>query len=252
LKRKLLLLPALLLFAACTAEDDPVVPPGPDVYTATGDFHNLLVGNGSIDTRTSFLQGNIVRLGDYILPNGAARDRGLVLNSPAQAVALRFYLTEGDGTFLNPGEVFNLNNRGDYAFMAFGDVRDESGPTRPTLLQMDALADPPAGAVRFRFFHALAGWTGAVDVHVNGRVLANVRYGHETAPVLFDARSAGEDSLVVVPAGEDPGGPYALWADRGADLFDAGTPYEVVLVHEPLDLYYGDVAGRYRVIILAQ
>jgi hypothetical protein len=115
---------------------------------------------------------------------------------------------------------------------------------------MDALADPPAGRVRFRFSHALTGWTGAVDVHVNGQVLANVRYGHEFPSVVFDARPAGRDSLVVVPTGEDPDGPFALWAERGADLFDADGAVEAILTHEPFDLYHGDIAGAYEVLLL--
>jgi len=242
----------LVLVVGCSSEDDPVLPETPDVYTATGDFHNLLVGDGSVDTRTSFRQGNIVTLGDNIVPNGAALDRGLLLNSPAQAVALQFLLTNGDGAYLNAGEVFNVNSRGDYVFLAIGDVQDASGPYRPTLLQMDALAEPQGGEVRFRFFHALTGWTGAVDVHVNGRVLENVRYGHAIAPVLFDARPAGQDSLVVVPVGEDPDGPFALWESRGSDLFDGGTAYEAILTHEPFDLYHGDIAGDYELLLIEQ
>jgi len=251
MKRILLLLPLLLLTAACSTEDDPVVPPGPDGYTALGDFHNLLVGDGAIDTRASFRQGTDVALGDHILPNGAALGRTLLLDSPAQADALTFFLTEGDGTVLNRGEVFNLNNTGEFVFLALGDVRMTDGQTRPTLLQMDALAPPPADRVRLRFSHALTGWTGAVDVHVDGEVLADVRYGHEFAPVTFFARAAGQDSLVVVPAGEDPDGPYVLWEARGEDLFAGGNAYEAFLVHEPFQSVHGDIAGAYEVVFRA-
>ena len=113
---------------------------------------------------------------------------------------------------------------------------------------MDALAEPPALRVRFRFTHALAGWTGAVDVHVNGQVLSNVRYGHESADVAFYARDAGQDTLVVVPASLQPDGPYVLWSRRGADLFDEGDVVDAFFVHETHDPYRGDVTGDYRVI----
>jgi len=254
MKRWFLLVGGILLAAmgGCTEEGDPVLPPVPGVYTATGDFFNLLVGDGSVDTRTSFRQGNDIKLGDHILPNGGAIDRGLLLGSPAQASALRFFLTEGDSTILNPGEVFNLNSGGDYVFLALGDVRHTSGETRPTLLQVDALADPPTGQVRFRFSHALTGWTGAVDVHVNGEILENIRYGDESEPIVFDARVAGQDSLVVVPTGEDPDGPLALWGDRGDDIFDAGETIDAFLVHEPHLGVNGDVAGDYEVLFVQQ
>lgn len=244
----MILLAILFLATGCASEDDPVVPENPDVYTATGDFFNFLVGDGSIDTQASFRQGNDIKLGDYILPNGAATNRGLLLDSPAQASSLRFFLTKGDSTILNPGEIFNLNNRGDYVFLAIGDVMDQGGQTRPTLLQMDVLADPPPGKVRFRFSHALTGRTGAVDVHVNGETLTNVRFGHESAAILFDAAPAGQDDLVVVPTGQDPNGPEVLWAARGDDLFDDGDAIDAFFAHKPHDLYYGDIVGTYEVL----
>ena len=244
-----LLFPALILVGGCSPENDPVVPENPDLYTATGDFHNFLVGDGSIDTRASFRQGNDIKLGDHIVPNGASTNRGLLLDSPAQASSLKFFLTEGDSTVLNQGEIFNLNNRGDYVFLAIGDVQDPSGQTRPTLLQMDALSDPPLNQVRFRFSHALTGWTGAVDVHVNGEILTNVRYGHESEAILFDARAADQDTLIVVPTGQDPDGVHVLWNARGVDLFDEGDAVDAFFAHEPHDSYFGDIVGEYQVLI---
>jgi len=173
----------------------------------------------------------------------------LLLASAVQASSLMFFLTEGDSTILNPGEVFNLRTTAKYVFLALGDVMDSVGPTRPTLMQMDTLVDPSPDWVRFRFSHALTGSTGPIDVYVNGVVIANLSYGRASAPVDFPARAAGGDSLIVVPAGDPPDGPTVIWKNLGGDLFDADRTYDAFLAHKPQGGIHGDIFGAAEVLL---
>lgn len=245
----LLALAVLVLLAGCSSEDDPTVPQNPQVFTATGNFHNFIVADGTVDTRLSFRQGTDINLANHIVPNGTAIDRGLLLNSANTAAAINFFLTDGDGTLLNQGEVFNLTADAKYVFMALGNLYTTQGQTRPTLMQLDALEAPPAGQVVFRFTHALAGTPDPVDVHVNGQVIRNLVYGRASAPLAFPARASDMDSLIVVPTGVDPAGGGTLLRIVDQSLFLADRDYEAIFAHLPRLGFNGDINGTGKLFL---
>ena len=45
-----------------------------------------------------------------------------------------------------------------------------------------------------------------VDIHVNGQTISDLNYAEASAPVSFAARSADQDTMLIVPAGEAPNG----------------------------------------------
>jgi hypothetical protein len=232
------------VIGGCSGDEDPVVSPEPEVYTASGNFHNFLVGDGTIDTRLSFRQGADISLANHIMPNGAAIDRSMLLADPKQNTPLSFYLSGGDGTILNSGEVFSVERDRRYIFVALGDISAASGQLAPTLLQMDALEAPPAGQVVFRITHALAGSPGPIDVYVNDQVISNLEYGAHSQPVAFDARAANQDDLIVVPAGVTPDGSNEIWNSQDASLFVADRDYEALMGHVASMGFNGNINGR--------
>jgi hypothetical protein len=245
----LLSLLSLCVMTGCSSEDDPVVPTNPQIFNATGNFHNFLVADGSVDTRLSFRQGPDINLANHIVPNGTATNRNLLLDNRETASAINFFLTDGDGTLLNQGEVFNLTADARYVFMALGHLYTVQGQTRPTLLQLDALAAPPAGQVAFRFTHALAGTPGSVDVHVNDQVIQNLVYGKASNTLVFSAREPDKDSLIVVPTGVDPAGGNTLIQIVDQSLFLADRDYEAILAHLPRLGFNGDINGGARLFL---
>ncbi len=250
--RKTLLIIAgivLLLIAGCS-DDDPVTPPKAKIYTAAGNFHNFLVADGAVDTRLSVLQGADINIANHIVPNGAAINRGLLLDKPQVTSSLSFFLSGGDGTILNPAEVFPLEHDQRYIFMALGNIYTAQGQLKPTLMQMPALAAPAAGKVAFRFTHALAGAPGPVDVHVNGQIITNLVFGKASATVTFDARAAGEDTLIIVPTGVEPDGNNEIWKDTGSTTFLADRDYESIMAHNARDAFNGDINGTVQVFLL--
>lgn len=245
--RILKLLVALVCVAmavGCSSDDDPVTPPQPDVYTASANLHNFVVGDGQTNTQLSFRQGADINLANHIVPNGAAVNRQFLLDDPQQNSAVTFFQSLGDGTILNPGETFSLERDKQYVFMALGSIMTASGPLAPTLVQMDALELPPSGKVIFRITNALAGSPDPVDVHVNGIVVEGLAFGSHSSALEIDAREENQDEIVIVPAGETPNGSNEIWNSTGTTLFRQGLDYEAVLGHVATLGFNGNINGR--------
>jgi hypothetical protein len=239
---------ALILNVGCSSDDDPVVVPPVDLFTAHGDFINLLVGDGTVDTRMNVRMGLDLTVAHQVMPNGAAVFQDLLLAATPETASIGFLLSNGDGTILNDGEQFSLTRDRSYVFMAMGHIDTTSGAIQPKLLQLDPLASPGTGKVQFRFIHALAGNPIAVDVHVNGELISNVAFGTASAPVTFDARSVGKDDLVIVPANVVPDGSNEIWKSSGQILFFEGSHYDAVLAHHPRTIFDGDASGQAAIL----
>lgn len=235
----------LVMVSSCgdSEDDGPTTPPQPDVYTASANLHNHVVGDGTLDTQMSFRQGEAVNLANHIVPGGVALDRGLLLDDPSQISGIEMFLTGGEGTALNPGDEFTLERDRRYVFIALGSLAAASGQLRPQLVQLDALPEPGSGKVVFRFTHALAGSPDPVDVYVNGEVARNLSFAQSSPEIEFDARSAGEDTLIIVATGVIPDGSNEIYRAEGATLFQSGLDYEAVLGHRPRNGFNGDING---------
>ena len=251
-RRFILIFAAVTLFVSvgCSSDDTTVVVPPVDFYEAHGDFTNLLVGDGSVDTRMNVHLGSALNIANEILPNGTALDRGLLLAAPQETASIGISLFFGDGTVLNTGEQFPLTRDRSYVFMAVGHVSETQGVLKPTLLQLTPLASPGYGKVQFRFVHALAGNPIPVDVHVNGEIITNVAFGSASAAVTFDARSAGQDSLLVVPTGVTPDGSNEILKSTGHILFFMDTHFDAIMSHHPRSVFDGDVSGQAVLLLI--
>lgn len=235
----------LVLLAACGGTDT-IAPPQPEYFTATGDFWNFVVLDGSLDTRITVHQGEQFMPADQVLPGGGATARNLTLTAESQNVSLGFFLSYTDSTVQNPGETFPTAEGRHHVYVAMGRPWTTNAAVAPTIVQMDPVAEPDAGHVAVRFVHALAGAPGAVDVHVNGQTFSGLAFGQETGTITFPTRGAGQDSLYVMPAGAAPDPDTALWKNLGGSLFANGARYDCFLGHLPQDLYNGDAGGAIR------
>ncbi len=240
----LMMTTTVLVLGACSSDDDVVVPPNIDIYTAQGNFHNYLVGDGQVNTNLSVQMGLGLVVANHVVPGGVAISRTLLLDDPAQTSPLEIFLTLGDGTILNSGETFPLVSNQRYVFMALGDVNSSQGQLQPTFLQLNPMAAPPAGEVNFRFTHAMAGSPDPVDVYVNGEIISGLSFGNVSDVHTFSARSSGQDSLLVVPAGEIPNGTNEIWHSINSTLFSAGLDYETILAHVANEGFNGDIGGN--------
>lgn len=239
----------LCLVGGCSDDDEIVVPPA-ELYEASGDISNFLVGDGTVDTRMSVQLGSTLDVVKNVPPNSTHLGAEFLLGSEQETAAIGISLSTGDGTVLNAGEEFTLDRDRHYLFMAIGLINEATGPRKPTLLQMTPLAKPGVSKVQFRFVHALAGNPQAVDVHVNGEVISNVEYGAVSAPVTFTARPVGQDELAVVPAGVTPDGTNEIWLSTGHLLFFMDEHYDGVLAHHPKSYFDGDVNGQPAMVII--
>jgi len=221
-----------------------------DLYEAHGDFANLMVGDGTIDTRMSVQLGTEVTVADQVLPNGIALDRTLLLGAAQESAYIGITLSNGSGTILNEGEEFSLTADRHYVFFAFGHIDEIQGALKPTLLKLNPLASPGVSRVQLRFVHGLAGNPNPVDVHVNGEVIESVAYGSASTPVIFEARPVGQDSLLVVPAGVTPNGSNEIWKSTGQILFYMDSHYEAVLSHHANSLFDGDILGQASLLLV--
>jgi hypothetical protein len=247
-KRFLWIVPVFLGLALMTgcgdsSDDGPTTPPDPEIYTASANLHNHVVGDGTVDTQMSFRQGATVNLANHVVPGGVAINRGLLLDDPSQLSAIEIFLTAGDGAVLNPGEEFTLERDKRYVFIALGNLAVASGQIKPQIHQLDALGEPAPGKVRFRFTHALAGSPAPVDVYVNDEVVRNLSFAQSSPEIEFDARAEDEDSLIIVATGVIPDGSNEIYRGEGQTLFQSGLDYEAVLGHRPRNGFNGDING---------
>jgi hypothetical protein len=249
-KRLLLLLTALITLLGCSSDDESVVVPPVDLFEAHGDFTNLLVGDGLVDTRMSVRLGPSLSVSDNIDPNRTRFFATLLLADVQETASIEVFLTSGDGATLNGGEQFPLRKDREYVFMAVGHVDSTQGTLKPTLIQLNPLASPGVSRVQFRFVHALAGAPFPVDVYVNGLQLTNVEYGSASAPVTFNRRPVSQDSLAVVSAGLTPDGSNEIWKANGTLLFLGESHYDAVLAHHPKSKFDGDVQGNALMIFI--
>lgn len=247
----LLALAALLSVAAC-GDDDPATPTPPAVHEATADFWNFLVADGATDTRLTFFKDTDTAIDTGILPIGGTSGHTIALSDPSASAVLGYALSNPAGTSLEASASYPMEENRRYRLAACGILGSSDLNSRPRMVQMDALEAPAAGQVTLRAFHALAGNPVAVDVHVNGLVIAGLDFGEATPAVTFAARAADQDTLLIVPAGQEPDGSNEIIAARGISLFNADTRYELTVVHQTSGIYNGDVNGAARYSLFGQ
>ena len=241
---------ALFLLCGCTSSDeDPVEPVDPNA--AVGIFTNVLVGDGTVDTRMSVRNNNDTEdVASGILPNVTTVDNDILLGGTQDTARLGILLTAGPGTILNVREPITLTIDVTYSYVACGHIDAVDGDLQPKFLMLDPLSTPGVGKAQFRLVHALAGNPIPVDVHVNGEVIANVAYGTQSPAVVFDTRPLGQDDLTIVPTGVTPDGTNEIWKSSGQILFAMNSHTDGVLAHYARSAYEGDVAGEAIVVFV--
>lgn len=236
----------LLALGACGGDDDPANPGTPESYSATVGFWNFLVADGSTDTRLDFFHDTDSPLATNVLPLGGADGLPVTLAAASSSPVLGYKLSYPGAVPLEASNAFPMNDGDHYRIKVCGVLGSADPDLAPRMVQMEDLAAPATGSVTLRVFHALAGSPVAVDIHVNGRTISGLNYAEASDPVSFAARSADQDTMLIVPAGQAPNGSNEIIAVRGASLFSGNTRNEVTLVHQTSGLYNGDVNGEVR------
>lgn len=249
---RILTIPLLTVFILCgctSSDEDPVEPVDPNA--AVGTFTNVLVGDGTVDTRMSVRNNNETEdVVSGILPNVTSVDNDILLGGTQDNARLGILLTANPGTILNMREPITLTIDVSYSFVACGHIDAVDGDLQPKFIMLDPLSTPGVGKAQFRLVHALAGNPIPVDVHVNGEVISNVAYGTQSAAVVFDTRPLGQDELLVVPTGVTPDGTNEIWKSSGQVLFAMNSHTDGVLAHYAQTAYDGDVAGEAIVVFV--
>jgi hypothetical protein len=242
----------LLGLAACSGDDDPTEPPVTVKHETKADFWNLLVADGSTDTRLDFFRDSDESIATNISPFGGSTRNKIDLTAASSSVVLGYKLSNPDAVPLHASQAYTLTENRRDRFVVCGILGSVDPAVEPRMVQMDSLAAPAASNVTLRAFHALAGSPIEVDIHVNGQVIAGLGFGEASAPITFAARAADQDDLVVVPAGVLPGTGNDIYATRGSSLFSAGTRVELTVGHKTSGLYNGDVNGAVETSLYSQ
>jgi hypothetical protein len=222
------------LLASCGGGTESIAPPAPEYYTATGDFWNFVVLDGSLDTRLTVVQSDVFTPVDQLLPGGGATARNLTLTAENQSVPIGFFLSYTDSSIMNAGQTFPVREGQHRIYVAMGRPWTTNDTVAPRILQMPPAETPGPGQVAVRF------------VHVNGEVIEGLAFGEGSATTMFTARGADQDSLYVMPAGQAPDPDAALLKNLGGSLFANGARYECFLGHQPQEALNGDVNGAIR------
>jgi hypothetical protein len=242
----------LLGLAACSGDDDPTEPPDPATHETKADFWNLLVADGSTDTRLDFFRDSDGSIATSISPFGGSTRNKIDLTAASSSVVLGYKLSNPGAVPLQSSQAYTLTENRRDRFVVCGILGSVDPDVAQRMVQMDSLAAPAASDVTLRAFHALAGNPIDVDIHVNGQVIAGLGFGEASAPITFAARAADQDDLVVVPAGVLPGTGNDIYATRGSSLFSAGKRVELTVGHRTSGLHNGDVNGAVETSLYSQ
>jgi hypothetical protein len=243
----------LLGVVACGDDDSPSEPPTPSSYEAAADFWNVLVADGTIDTRLNFFRDSPDKpYGTNIIPFGGSTNNKVDLAEASSSVVLGYTLSNPGAIALQESQSFSMADNRHDRFVVCGILGSGDPDVAPRMVQMTTLTAPSASTITLRAFHALAGSPVDVDIHVNGEVITGLGFGEASAPVTFAARAENQDSLVIVPTGETPGTGNDLYATRDSSLFSAGTRCELMIGHRTSGMNNGDVNGQIEISLYSR
>ena len=130
----------LLGLAACSGDDDPTKPPVPVTHETKADFWNLLVADGSTDTRLDFFRDSDGSIATNIVPFGGSTKNKIDLTAASSSVVLGYTLSNPGATPLQSSQAYTLTENRRDRFVVCGILGSVDPDVAPRMVQLDSLA----------------------------------------------------------------------------------------------------------------